>query len=64
MRPSLSQVDLARPVLTGLAAKTWYAGTDKDAPRNKDGTFRWVRGVAEVAGVELKLWPLCGVFIM
>lgn len=26
--------------LVGAAAKTWFAGTDNDAPRNPDGTFR------------------------
>jgi cell division protease FtsH len=26
--------------LVGAAAKTWFAGTDGDAPRNPDGTFR------------------------
>lgn len=26
--------------LVGAAAKTWYAGTDSDAPRNADGSFR------------------------
>lgn len=28
------------PKLTGLAAKTWFAGTEWDAPRDKDGKFR------------------------
>lgn len=27
--------------LVGAAAKTWLAGTDDDAPRNSDGTFRY-----------------------
>eukprot|EP00877_Chromochloris_zofingiensis_P008651 jgi/Chrzof1/4039/Cz13g18040.t1 len=29
------------PVLSGLAAKTWFAGTDQDAPRNPDGKFKY-----------------------
>ncbi|KAG1670583.1 hypothetical protein FOA52_012156 [Chlamydomonas sp. UWO 241] len=29
------------PVLTGVRAKTWYAGTALDAPRNPDGTFKY-----------------------
>ncbi|KAL6745073.1 P-loop containing nucleoside triphosphate hydrolase protein, partial [Haematococcus lacustris] len=28
-----------KPALKGAHAKTWFAGTDKDAPRNPDGTF-------------------------
>jgi cell division protease FtsH len=26
--------------LVGAASKTWFAGTDEDAPRNADGSFR------------------------
>lgn len=29
------------PVLTGVRAKTWYAGTPLDAPRNPDGSFKY-----------------------
>jgi cell division protease FtsH len=27
--------------LVGAASKTWFAGTDKDAPRNADGSFAY-----------------------
>lgn len=29
------------PALVGAASKTWFAGTDKDAPRNADGSFAY-----------------------
>jgi len=42
--PSLDAVDAAsgkEPVLSGVKGKTWYAGTDKDAPRDKDGNIAY-----------------------
>ena len=27
-------------VLSGVKGKTWYAGTDQDAPRDADGNFK------------------------
>lgn len=29
-----------KDVLSGVAAKTWFAGTERDAPRDKDGKFK------------------------
>lgn len=35
-----ADASLEETALVGAAAKTWYAGTDRDAPRNADGSFR------------------------
>lgn len=37
--PPQQQSAPAAPELKGMRAKTWFAGTDKDAPRNADGSF-------------------------
>ncbi|GFR51495.1 hypothetical protein Agub_g13859, partial [Astrephomene gubernaculifera] len=38
-QPSADKPQKSPPVLAGAHAKTWFAGTDKDAPRNPDGSF-------------------------
>jgi cell division protease FtsH len=36
----LSAGQSGETALVGAASKTWFAGTDGDAPRNADGSFR------------------------
>jgi cell division protease FtsH len=47
-----------QPALTGLAAKTWFAGTEQDAPRGPDGKFRagWHWGMPYTIKRDLPDW--------